>query len=123
MKYFVFFLIVTLPPVYSYARSEGVVEAARVEMPPVMDGVVNSDEYPVEPATGFRQYRPVLGEPAINDSEIYIVYDDEALYIGWISYEKNTDGLVSSLKVRDSFLNPDDSIDVLLDANNDNQSA
>ncbi|MCP4230443.1 MAG: carbohydrate binding family 9 domain-containing protein [bacterium] len=115
--------VVALSANVAFAVSPETVAAVRVETPPTMDGVVNPEEYPVEPATGFRQYRPVLGEPAINESEIYIVYDDEALYFGWINYEKNTDGLVSSQKVRDSFLNPDDSIDILLDANNDGQSA
>ncbi len=110
-------------PLYTSAASSETMSAVRVTTPPVLDGIVNPEEYPVEPASGFKQYRPNLRDPAINDTEIYIVYDDEALYIGWVCYERDTSGLVASQKVRDSFLNPDDSVDILLDANNDGQSA
>jgi hypothetical protein len=104
-------------------RPEETVCAVRVNPAPVVDGVIDEGEYPCEPATGFRQYRPSLGEPAANDTEVYIVYDDEAFYLGWVCYEENIDGLVANAMVRDSFLNPDDCIDLMLDANNDRQSA
>ena len=50
-----FVLLLLSIPIYTLGRSEGVVEAVRVETPPVMDGVINPEEYPTEPATGFRQ--------------------------------------------------------------------
>lgn len=115
-------LLVFLIALASFAADETVC-AVRVDSPPTIDGVVNDDEYPCEPATGFRQYRPTLGEPAVNDTDIYIVYDDDALYLAWVCYEENVGGLVANAMVRDSFLNPDDCIDLLLDANNDGQSA
>jgi len=103
--------------------AEETVCALRVNAAPVVDGVLNDGEYSCEPATGFRQYRPSLGEPAANGTEVYIVYDDEAFYLAWVCYEENIDGLVANALVRDSFLNPDDCIDLMLDANNDGQSA
>jgi hypothetical protein len=106
----------------SWAAEETVC-AIRMNPAPVVDGVINDGEYPCEPATGFRQYRPTLGEPAVNDTEVYIVYDDEAFYLAWVCYEENINGLVATALVRDSFLNPDDCIDLMLDANNDGQSA
>ncbi|UCE26673.1 MAG: carbohydrate binding family 9 domain-containing protein [Candidatus Coatesbacteria bacterium] len=106
-----------------FARSEETVSAVRVETPPVIDGVINPDEYPVEPASGFRQEHPNLNSPAINETEVYIVYDDEALYFGIICFEKNTAGLVANEVARDAFMQEDDCINVMIDANNDGDSA
>jgi hypothetical protein len=116
------FLVIFCVTLTSFAADETVC-AVRVNPAPVVDGVISDGEYPCGPATGFRQYRPSLGEPAANDTEVYIVYDDEAFYLAWICYEDNVDGLVGNAMVRDSFLNPDDCIDLMLDANNDRQSA
>jgi|GEM_PF-741917 len=106
-------------PVLVFARSEETAYAVRVETPPVVDGVVAPEEYPVEPVTEFTQFRPGDGIPPLERTEVYIVYDDDAIYFGWVCYEDKPGELVASAMVRDAFLNNDDSIDVMIDANND----
>jgi hypothetical protein len=105
------------------ARTGETVTAVRVETPPTLDGIVNSEEYPVEPASGFIQERPALGEPALNETEVFIVYDDEAFYFGIICYERDVSKLVANNVSRDAYMHGDDTINVMLDANNDGDSA
>jgi hypothetical protein len=115
-------ILIALPGLI-FARSGETVCAVRVETPPVIDGVINPEEYPAEPASGFRQEHPNLNSPAINETEVYIVYDDDALYFGIICFEKNIAGLVANEVTRDAYMQEDDCIDVLIDANNDSDSA
>ncbi len=105
------------------ARSGETVNAVRVATPPVIDGMVNPGEYPAQPATGFLQERPELGEPAINDTEVYIVYDDDAIYFGIVCYERNVSGLVANNVSRDAYMHGDDTINIMFDTNNDEDSA
>lgn len=116
-------LYVLLAAASAVLAADETVRAARVEEARVVDGVINDGKYPSEPATGFREYRPNLGEPAEDETEVYIVYDDVALYVGWVCYEDNVRGLVANAMVRDSPLNPDDCVGLMLDANNDRQTA
>jgi hypothetical protein len=98
---------------------EWVVTAARVETPPVVDGVWEEVWNRSVPAKGFRQFRPDFGRAADADTEVYVLYDDRALYLGWICREPDVDHLVATAGVHDMVLNYDDCVDVFLDANND----
>jgi hypothetical protein len=106
-----------------FAAEEDIVRAARVATPPILDGVVTPEEYPMEPVTEFTEWRPETGVVPENRTEVYVVYDEVALYVGWVCFEKNIDGLVASRMVRDSYLNEDDCINLMVDANNDKESS
>jgi len=95
------------------------VTAVRVETPPVVDGVWEEVWRRAEPAKGFRQFRPDFGSAADADTEVYVLYDDYALYLGWICREPDVEHLVATASVHDMLLNYDDCVDVFLDANND----
>jgi len=105
------------------AEEAWVMRAARTAAPPAIDGAWEETWTVGAPATAFRQYRPALNAPALGDTEVYVLYDDAALYVGWICYEDATDRLVASATVRDMYMNDDDAVNVMLDANNDRQSA
>ena len=92
--------------------------AARVASAPVIDGVLEEVWFTSEPARDFGQFRPALGSVPDAPTEVYVLYDDRALYVGWVCHESDPGRLVASATVRDMFLNNDDSIDVLLDSTN-----
>jgi hypothetical protein len=100
-----------------------VVQAVRVDTPPVIDGVWEDTWLRAEPARGFRQFRPELNRPVQKDTEVYVLYDDEAIYFGWVCYEDEPGRLVAGATVRDMFMNEDDCVDLMFDANNDRQTA
>ena len=100
--------------------AEGVraMKAARVATPPVIDGALEDVWFTSTPARDFGQYRPSLGATPDAATEVYVLYDDNALYVGWICREPDPARLVAGATVRDMFLNDDDSIDLMLDATN-----
>jgi hypothetical protein len=93
-------------------------KAARVATPPVIDGVLEEVWFTSEPARDFGQFRPALGSTPDAPTEVYVLYDDRALYVGWVCHEPEPTRLVAGATVRDMFLNNDDSIDLLLDSTN-----
>ena len=57
--------------------------AVRATTPVRLDGVLDEEAWSSAPlATGFRQVEPDHGSPARLDTEVRVVFDDEALYIG-----------------------------------------
>lgn len=117
MRRFFLLSIMLVPPVAS--GDEWVVSAARVETPPVVDGAWEEVWLRGTPAAGFRQFRPEFGRAADADTEVYVLYDDYALYVGWICYEPDVGHLSASASVHDMFLNYDDCVDLMIDTNND----
>ena len=59
------------------------VHALRTERPPVVDGRLTDEGWLVaEPATSFTQTDPDEGQPATECTEVRLLYDDDALYVG-----------------------------------------
>jgi hypothetical protein len=92
-------------------------QAVRVAAAPVLDGNVLEDptwtDAPV--LTGFRQTKPNEGQPASERTEVRIVYDDEAVYIGAVCFDRLPDRIIVSESRRDSPLDDTDSFQVILD--------
>ncbi len=118
-----FYLILVVAAARGADDDRWVMRARRAEARPVIDGVMEEVWFRAEPAAGFKQFRPALNQPALKDTEVYILYDDEALYVGWVCFEDDVDRLVACATVRDMFMNDDDCVDLMLDADNDRQSA
>src|SRR2546423_15518052 len=63
-------------------------QAVRVARAPTIDGKLDDEIWRLAPvATGFTQNRPNEGAPAAEQTEVRVLYDDEALYIGARMYE------------------------------------
>ena len=69
-------------------------------------------------ASGFVQREPLNGRPASFDTEVKLLYDDKAIYIGAHSNDPNPDSLWKELKSRDN-LGMADYFGVILDPYND----
>ena len=84
-------------------RVPPVATALRVTAPPRIDGVLDDAAWAsAAVSTGFRRDVPSDGKPATENSEIRVVYDDHALYVGARLYDRT--GKVSRrLSRRDSF--------------------
>jgi hypothetical protein len=105
-------LLLLLLPVAVEAQSEGAVrdpaappvaEATRREGPVSVDGRLDEAAWTRAVAiTDFRQYEPTEGASATLPTEIRILYDDEAIYIG--ARMTQPDGVVAPLARRDQLL-------------------
>ncbi len=59
------------------------VRVMRVETPPVIDGVLDESVWgEAQAITDFHQVRPGDGTPPSERTEVYLLYDDDALYVG-----------------------------------------
>ncbi len=57
--------------------------AVRVDAGPVIDGRLNETVWTqAEPLTDFVQHEPVAGAPATERTDVRVIFDNEALYVG-----------------------------------------
>ena len=101
------------------------VASAVIEAGPLLDGDVLGDpawtDVPV--ATGFVQTQPDEGQPATERTEVRVLFDDDTIYLGFVCYDRDPDGIITSVSRRDASLNNSDSIQIVLDTFHDRQSA
>jgi hypothetical protein len=85
------------PVDYATARLERRLLATRTPSPVSLDGALDEAAWHDAPvASGFRQNEPREGEPATFDTDVRVLYDDEALYIGVFAHDDEPAALVVS---------------------------
>ncbi|HEU5217879.1 MAG TPA: DUF5916 domain-containing protein, partial [Gemmatimonadales bacterium] len=103
--------------------SRPVAQAVRVETGPVLDGRL--DDAAWERATvlsGFIQHEPFDGRPATERTEVRILFDREAIYIGARLFDRDPAGIVHGEVRRDVDLKEQDAFIVILDTYKDRQN-
>ncbi len=92
--------------------------------PPVVDGVLNDEAWALAPTLGsLTQVLPVEGGRPSEATEVRIVYDRDAIYIGVRAFDRSPEELVASAMLRDASLLADDRITFLLDTFHDHRNA
>jgi|GEM_PF-2849615 len=74
------------------------------------------------PITGFRQIEPYEGEPITEKTVVKVLYDNEALYVGWWCYDSEPDKIIRQLTRRDRWTASDE-VHVRIDSHHDHQTA
>jgi hypothetical protein len=73
-----------------------------------LDGVLNESIWQQAPeASQFTQNRPVPGKAETYQTEVRVVYDNIAIYVGAIMHESSADSVLRQLVVRDNIGNSD----------------
>ncbi len=99
------------------------VVAVRTPVAPKLDGILDEPQWKLAtPAVGFLQKDPREGEPASMPTEIFVLYDDEALYFGCMMYDSAPSKIVARLARRDNEVVAD-IISLRLDTYHDHQTA
>ena len=95
--------------------------AARIAVAPTLDGDVLHDPAweNVPAATGFVQNTPDEGRPATERTEVFVAYDDQALYVGVVCYDRDPDKIIVAHARRDQSLDETDSFQMILDTYRD----
>src|SRR5262245_11206523 len=79
------------------------VRALRTAQPPSIDGHLSEETWgAATPVSGFIQRDPEEGKPATEDTEVRILYDDTAVYIGARLFDDDPAGLSRRLSARDN---------------------
>ncbi|MBI3049083.1 MAG: carbohydrate binding family 9 domain-containing protein [Acidobacteria bacterium] len=74
------------------------------------------------PASNFIQQDPQNGRPATEPTEVRIVFDDDALYLGVTAYDSEPDGWIGWQRRRDEGLGSDDRFQWVIDTFLDGRS-
>ena len=100
------------------------VRARQIAEPPMLDGIVDDAVWQaIEPAAGFVQQNPDEGAPATEPTEVRLAFDKKFLYIGVICFDSQPQNIVMTQNRRDAPLDDTDSVQILLDTFDDDQSA
>jgi hypothetical protein len=75
------------------------------------------------PATDFIQQEPANGQPSTERTEVRVVFDRDAIYIGVACFDSDPRGLLFNQMLRDGSLDGDDRFMWILDSYNTQQSA
>ncbi|MBD3166761.1 hypothetical protein GF324_09195 [bacterium] len=78
-----------------------VAHARRAMIPPVIDGSLEPLWYQADPVTGFIQYEPREGDSPTYTTTVYILYDTEALYLGFSCEDAWPDSISRRVRKRD----------------------
>ncbi|MDQ3190987.1 MAG: carbohydrate binding family 9 domain-containing protein [Bacteroidota bacterium] len=104
--FFLFALFITFYS--SQAQEKKQLQAIRVIQSPKLDGILDEDVWQNIPvATDFIQNQLKPGTPSSQKSEVKLIYDDNALYVGAILYDVSKDSILRELGKRDSEGNTD----------------
>ena len=105
-----------------FSQDKKEVHAVRIENPPKIDGVLDEDYwFDVKPAKNFIMLEPYNGksERSSEKSEVIILYDDEALYIGAKLYDARSYEILKEFGPRDNKDKNADIFEVWLNPFND----
>ncbi|HEY0029551.1 MAG TPA: DUF5916 domain-containing protein, partial [Bacteroidia bacterium] len=104
---------------FSVAQEHKKVQAQRIAESPKIDGELNDEAWKMaEPATDFVQRAPKPGESSRQKTEVKVVYDDIAIYIGAMMHDEHGDSTLHELSQRDNEANAD-LFGLILDTYND----
>jgi hypothetical protein len=108
----------TPPP----AASSIVMQAMRAPGPIVIDGVLSESGWQTAtPITDFKQRDPIEGAPPTQKTEVRVLYDDHALYVGARLWDTSPDSIIARLSRRDVSV-PADRFSVYLDPYHDKRT-
>jgi uncharacterized protein DUF5916 len=102
----------------SFQSQDGrrLVVAAEAHGPITLDGVLEEAAWQsASPASEFVQAEPREGQPATEPTEVRLVFDRDALYIGVICYDRGASALIINDIRKDFIAGEQDTFEVILD--------
>jgi len=106
------------------AQENKTLEATRVNQGPKIDGVLDDEAWVNVPlATDFTEFQPRRDVPAEDQTEVRLVYDDIAVYVGAKMLRDPNEALLKELGQRDNLNVNASRFGVLLDTFDDDQNA
>ena len=97
--------------------------AAEVTEAPTVDGRLDEAAWQqAQVMTGFTQREPMDGQPASERTEVRVVFDAEALYVGVWAFDSQPENITYGERIRDFEVTESDAIVFVLDTYNDDQN-
>jgi hypothetical protein len=115
-------VVLAAAPRAGAAQDRARLAPARVEVPPVIDGVLDDAAWQGAPTvSGFETWSPDYGKPMTDDTRVSYVYDAENLYFAFRCFDREPGQIKTSVNSRDR-IRTDDWVGINLDSFNDQQS-
>src|SRR6266850_25032 len=118
--------LLVLPFLWELTAAQTPVPAATaraVATPPVIDGRLTDPVWlDAMPVTGFVQRELHEGAPVTERTEVRIMTDGQALYVGAWLYDRDHSGIVAGAQLRDGDISRSDYFGILLDTYHDRQN-
>jgi hypothetical protein len=115
-----------VPPAVITRAPDGrvTVRATRIDSAPRIDGTLDDEAYTViEPANGFIQQEPYEGEPATEKTDVWIMFDDENVYVGGLCWDSQPDRWVTTEMRRDhNNITQNENVSVVFDTFHDKRN-
>ncbi len=112
------------PHAETRTHGQKTITAVRTELPVTLDGSLDEPAWQVARISlGFVQKDPQEGEPSTEQTEFRILYTATTLYIGVVCYDSNADGILATDRRRDSAMENDDTLSIVLDTFHDHRNA
>ena len=97
--------------------------ATWTDTPPVLDGQISDGEWALaEVVSDFVQKEPNNGVAPTKRTEVYVLFDEDTLYFGWINYDDTPENIGASVMRRDDFHQGDDWVAVYIDTFHDHRN-
>ena len=111
------------PAAASERLDDGTAVAARTDQAPVIDGVPDEAAWLSGPVlSDFIQREPSDGSPASEPTEVRVIYDDEAIYVGVWAWDSRPGQLVSGDAIRDYEVTDADAVIMIFDTYQDERN-
>lgn len=123
-RFFCIFFFICIAIAGSPQNPGKIAYAVRTASQPKIDGLLDDAEWKdAKPFSDFRQFKPVLNAEAYQKTEIRILYDDNAIYVGAMMYDTSPDSILKQLGNRDDANMNADAIGVEFDTYNTQSDA
>lgn len=122
-KLLTFLVVIIQFTLYSFPKADSTetVTSYRLGTPLVIDGILDEPEYNYPAVTRFIQKDPDEGQPASQNSEVWVFHDEHNIYFCGRFYDTDPDSIDLTLMRRDNVVESDWFF-VYLDTYNDNRT-
>ena len=111
-------------PAQDGTESIPAIQASKIDGDIKLDGLLTEPVWQTATiASDFRQIQPLEGQPATEETEVRVLFDNDNLYIGAICFDSEPAKIVAQKLQRDSWLADDDMFAVVLDTYRDRRNA
>jgi hypothetical protein len=111
------------PTATTVAGARPIASAIQVTEAPTIDGLLDEGMWlNATPLRGFVQAEPFEGLPGSENTEVRLLYDDEAIYVGVTLHDRDPSQIVTTETRRDADLEDMDSFQMIFDTFHDRQN-
>jgi hypothetical protein len=120
---FILYLFFFISPFLLSQDRTKTVHISRTENPPQIDGLIADECWKnTDPVSGFFQFDPLNGAAASEETLVWIVYDQNNLYLAFLMKDSQPEKIWAELTPRNTFEH-NDSIAVIIDTYNDKRTS